>query len=80
MKTKSGKPRLAPPIDPETGRVCVRCRRNGHAALIWHWQRGSYCVLCIREMMGIVSDFLAREEAFPAAVATPGMFEKGRKA
>jgi len=42
-------------------RGCTRCQREGHATLLWNYLHGWYCVLCIREMMGVVADFVANE-------------------
>lgn len=40
---------------------CQKCKRKGHATLLWDYRHGMYCVLCVREMMGIVESFKKME-------------------
>ena len=41
---------------------CEKCRKNGHATLLWHWRHGWYCVPCIREMDELVQDYVQVEQ------------------
>ncbi len=44
------------PAVPES--ICQRCQKNGHASLLFHYKHGVYCVLCVRDMLGIINDFV----------------------
>jgi hypothetical protein len=45
-------------VDPA---CCRECGHKGHATMLWHWRHGTYCVLCIRQLMGVCADFVAAE-------------------